>query len=318
VLDAPRLAATESNRDLTASQVREVLAEFYPMEWKPANVALPAQWFFHPLAGGRVIEVNLYSMYEVGSRARKVLQLNASDKRRDVNRILLDAYGWISSFQLEARHVQLERTMNATGSLVKLITVSIDMATAENFNEPVGDQFIQTLQKYFQRFEEAFRVEASRANVYAITSKGLYDTRKLMEVADEKFSEKVRKMLPEQTVYDLREAGKCLAVECPTAAVFHMLRGTEAFMLKYYEALAGKPWPFVKNKDWGSYITHLKKRNAPTNLTNRLDEIRAFERNPIIHPEHNVAPARALPMFDLVSAVIILMAEEMESLAATP
>lgn len=265
-----------------------------------------------------MIEVNLYSMYEVGTRARKVLELTASDKRGVVDRALIDCYTWISSFQIEARHVQLERTRKATDSLIKLITVRVETTTAENFDEPVGDDFIVLLRKYFQRFEEAFRVEASRANVYAITTKGLYDTRKLMEVADEKFSDKVRKMLPEQTVYDLREAGKCLAFECPTAAVFHTLRGTEAFILKYYEALAGKPWPFVKNKDWGSYIAHLKKQNAPSSITNRLDEIRAFERNPIIHPEHNVAQERALPMFDLVSAVIVLIAEEMERLPATP
>jgi hypothetical protein len=263
-----------------------------------------------------VIEVNLYSMYEVGSRARKLLEVTATDKRGDVDRVLVDAFSWISSFQLEARHVQLERTMKAASQLTKLIMVTFEKTTAENFDEPVGDDFIILLQKFFQRFEEAFRVEASRANVYAITSKGLYDTRKLMEVAEQKFSQKIRDVLPEQTIYDLREAGKCLAFECPTAAVFHTLRGTEAFMLKYYEELAGKTWPFVKNKDWSSYINHLVKHKAPATITNRLDEIRGFERNPIIHPEHNVLPERALPLFDLVGAVIVLIAEEIEKLRA--
>jgi hypothetical protein len=255
-------------------------------------------------------------MYLTGSRAKGLLSLSATDERSKANRILLDALVWISTFQLNARHVELERTMASVERLTKLIVLHLDQMTAENFNEPLGDDFVSLLHNYFQKFEEAFRVEASRANVYAITDKGIYDIRKLMEAAEHKFSEKVRGFLPEQTVYDLREAGKCMAFECSTAAVFHVLRGTEAFMLKYYEELAGKPWPFVKNKDWGAYITHLAKQNAPISITNRLDEIRKFERNPIIHPEHNVRPERALPLFDLVSAVIVLIAEEIEMLRA--
>jgi len=44
----------------------------------------------------------------------------------------------------------------------------------------------------------------------------------------------------------LKEAGRCLAFDLPTACAFHICRATEALMLTYYEALTGNAWPFPR------------------------------------------------------------------------
>lgn len=86
-------------------------------------------------------------------------------------------------------------------------------------------------------------------------------------------------------------------------------------MIKYYEVLVGTPWN-LKQRDWGAYIRELRAIPADTRITDRLDEIRRFERNPILHPENNVEIDRALPLFEMVGGVVVLMVDEIERLEA--
>jgi hypothetical protein len=133
-------------------------------------------------------------------------------------------------------------------------------------------------------FEKAFEREHHNLTIFTITAKGIYNTRALIETTHHKFPEKVRKFLPPQLIFDLREAGQALAFDLPTACAFHICRGTEATMLKYHELLAGHSWSFGK-KDWKIYIEQLGVEKAPKQITNRLDEIRLLDRNAYIHPD---------------------------------
>lgn len=162
-----------------------------------------------------------------------------------------------------------------------------------------------------QEFEHAFEREYRNLDVFTVMKKGIYDTRALFERPEEKFPSNIRAVLPKQMVYDLKQAGKCLAFEIPTACAFHICRGTEALILDYYAVLAGHPYPSSFPKNWKRYAEELVKLKAPKRLTDRLDEIRDTDRNPYTHPEQNVTLEEAPLLFELCTGVIFLIAQEM-------
>jgi hypothetical protein len=260
-------------------------------------------------------QVNLFRLYKMGSMLAHLGQVKAGDKRGKVFREIREGEIILFALKYEAKEAHLSRTADAAGELHRALLKFIEETNDNNFHTSLDDEYVRSLQWMLQQFEAAFRFEAERSSVFSVNPKGIYDTRLLIESPETRFPKKTRNLLPTQTLYDFREAGKCLAFECPTAAAFHTLRGTEALMIKYYETLAGHPWD-LRQRDWNAYITQLRTLRAPDMITQRLDEIRRFERNPILHPENNVELERALPLFEMVGGVVVLMVEEIEKIEA--
>ena len=105
--------------------------------------------------------------------------------------------------------------------------------------------------------------------------------------------------LPELTRYDFAEAGKCVAFERPTAAAFHLLRGTEGALRDFYLAT-------VKRKRlnvllWKPMLDQMAARSKPPPrpLLDHLDHIRANFRNPTQHPEARYDIDEAEDLFGL-------------------
>ncbi|WP_213281531.1 hypothetical protein [Cellulomonas hominis] len=92
--------------------------------------------------------------------------------------------------------------------------------------------------------------------------------------------------LPAIAQDDFVSAGRAVAFMLPTAAAFHMLRGTEAALRDFYSRLVRRgriPEPRM----WGPIIVDLKRRSSPPPelLTTTLDSLRKHFRNPTQHPE---------------------------------
>jgi hypothetical protein len=85
--------------------------------------------------------------------------------------------------------------------------------------------------------------------------------------------------------YDFEEAGRCIAFERPTAAAFHLLRGTEDVLRSFYCALVKRNRVDLL---WGPIVAELKKKQKGkpyTDLLQHLDHIRLSFRNPTQHPD---------------------------------
>lgn len=190
-----------------------------------------------------------------------------------------------------------------------------DASDANDNETELGDLFIRRLNEELDAFELLFERESRRVTVFAVTRKGIYDMEALIESAEKRFPDNLIKVMPELTVNDMREAGRCLAFNTPTACAFHVCRGTEALMITYYEALTGQKWPY-KKRDWKMYNDQLAANGAPKAITNRLDEIRE-DRNAYAHPDITVPMDEAPVVFELCSGVIYLMAKEIEKIEAT-
>jgi hypothetical protein len=74
----------------------------------------------------------------------------------------------------------------------------------------------------------------ARGFVAYIVSERRFRSDYLIKTPNSLFASGVYGKLPKLAQLDFAEAGKCLAFERPTAAAFHMLRGTESALRNYY------------------------------------------------------------------------------------
>ncbi len=133
---------------------------------------------------------------------------------------------------------------------------------------------------------KTLEVELAGFTAFVVTPK-ILDTGKLLNNVPSLLRPNVFSDLPEIAQHDLSEAGKCIAFERPTAAAFHLLRGTESVLRNFYCILIHQkriPPPLM----WANMVIDLRKRpktKMHVTLYNNLDNIRLSYRNPTQHPE---------------------------------
>ena len=135
-----------------------------------------------------------------------------------------------------------------------------------------------------ERLQQTLRAETGGNIAYVVTDKRI-DIKKLLEKPEALFRPDVFNRLSSIAQYDFSEAGKCIAFERPTAAAFHLLRGTEEVLRMFYYAQVKRNR--ITNLMWGPVTQALRNRRTPPppELLQNLDNIRVSFRNPTQHPE---------------------------------
>lgn len=141
------------------------------------------------------------------------------------------------------------------------------------------------LRSAISSFRKTLEAELKGLSAYTISPKRL-DIEKLTDDISSLFAPGVFASLSTIAQYDFSEAGKCIAFERPTAAAFHLMRGTEDVLRGYYchfvrrDRLSPMLWhPMVQ-----ALQSH-KKAKANDALHRNLDNIRISFRNPTQHPD---------------------------------
>jgi hypothetical protein len=156
---------------------------------------------------------------------------------------------------------------------------------------------------------------------YIPSQKYAYSTRILVETAEGSLPPPVLNRMTNGNRRDMREGGRCLAFDLPTAAGFHFLRAMER-VLDQYAAIANPTFPF-KSHDWGELISALHKVQDMDTDKDAKDHARKVhalfqlikqERNLIIHPEADLNVEEALAFFNLAQTTITTMAERLPEL----
>lgn len=132
-----------------------------------------------------------------------------------------------------------------------------------------------------RQFEIVLAAELSQMDMYYVSKKGCYSTVHLITDAEVMPPESIRPHFPKDATEDIRQGGKCLAFELPTAAAFHLLRATEGVLHGYFDVISiGKPRP--KTRDMGKYIEALEKLDTVDDkVLGVLRQIKNLHRNPI-------------------------------------
>jgi len=169
------------------------------------------------------------------------------------------------------------------------------------------------LKSKFDTFETVLAAELGTLDAYFVSQKLAYETRVLIEQADKLIPESLRSELPQETTNDLRQAGRCIAFDIPTAAGFHIIRAVESVIRKYYNAVVGNV-PKPKMRNWGAYIKNLAAAGADTRITGFLDHIRENHRNPILHPEETLSAEDSQVLLGTAISTIVQMMLEIRKI----
>lgn len=142
----------------------------------------------------------------------------------------------------------------------------------------------QRLRTFARDLRITLMAEAGGLDAFIVSEKRM-DVERLLADVGALFPQGTFQKLPDIARIDFQEAGKCIAFELPTAAAFHLMRGTEATLRQFYleTVKRGRVDPLI----WGPMVKHLRARRSPppTSLLDNLDSIRRNFRNPTQHPD---------------------------------
>jgi hypothetical protein len=144
-------------------------------------------------------------------------------------------------------------------------------------------------------------------NTYSVTQKRGYDSMALISFAESIFPPELGVKVPE-AIPDIREAGKCIAFELPTAAGFHLHRANEAMMHRYYDQVSGgKPRP--KNRNIGGYLAAMtENKYGDPRLIATLKDLNDLHRNPLIHPDQSLESIdEAIALMNAIHTATVFM-----------
>jgi hypothetical protein len=142
-------------------------------------------------------------------------------------------------------------------------------------------------------FENVLAAELRASATYLVSQKGAYSTPDLIDRAEILIPEKIRSEIPDRAIKDLREMGRCLAVNLPTAVGLHALRAVETVMEQYYAHVVGSP-PNKKKRNWGIWIAKIEgsPKSDPKTVA-ALKHLKDEYRNPLVHPEFHLSSEQA-------------------------
>ncbi len=268
-----------------------------------------------------MLRLNIFQFYRFGYYLRQLDLVDEDSEILDVYRHLLEAKDTLIDV-LGQRTVPVQGLKQSVDDLIRIIDNIMHLLEKDNStgHEKIGSR-ASKLHEAFRRFEILFEAEiVSRGlDVYAVSPKGLYSTPLLIDSADSVILEDLRPFLPETAQYDLRQSGKCLAFEVPTASAFHVLRAAEAVIKLYYKSLTNEEWETShreSQRNWGNYIDALKNSGAKATITASLDQIRTLYRNPIVHPEEKLDMGEAISLFNQTSSIMTIILKEVRDLSA--
>lgn len=157
------------------------------------------------------------------------------------------------------------------------------------------------LRSSLDTLEKVLQEEMKIADVYAVGQKRIYSTRLLIEKADDGLGAEARSAISEPVRKDLREAGRCLAFELPTAAGYHAMRAAEKALRDWYHEVLDKKADRVS---WAKAVEDLREAGADEATLAAFDRVRELHRNPLAHPEIFLALEEALDIFGAAETAI--------------
>ncbi len=149
------------------------------------------------------------------------------------------------------------------------------------------------------------------------------DIRLLIYSAEQALSKRSIEQLPDSCLKDIKEAGRCLAFDLPTACGFHIFRALETVILMYFPALRIN-LPSKKLRNLGVFIALLEGRDikkkgrpivagapkADEKITGMLTHLKDFYRNPLMHPEITLEDDEAISTFQFAISAIDIMVHD--------
>jgi hypothetical protein len=260
---------------------------------------------------------NAFDLYQLGAAVQELTVLTPQTTMQNAIWPLFGARNQLEPL-LSNQLLPFAYCRPACVDLVESINRAIELAPlpeeggeqAKSWDTPISYR-ASVINNAAKVFEHTLAAELQQQNTYFVLPKSIYDISKLIEQAENLFSDDVRAFLPEKARRDINEAGRCIAFELATAAGFHILRAVESIILIYMEATGAKP---VKDsqRNWGQYVLKLREAGADEKVVSALDQIRDLHRNPTLHPDVYLTSDEALALLGVAQSAILAMVADMQ------
>jgi hypothetical protein len=281
--------------------------------WNP-----PELWgsFCYPVDGFSFMkEINLIKIYQFGKEITALDRITTGEPPMETFSTLIGANRWMVSFWTETQGLPMTNTRAAMRHLrthAQAITDRLINSIAGSEQLPITLEENVPLARLLREFELEFEHDSRELAIFGVTRKGDKDVRVLIEDASKKFPSELLAVMPDLVKEDLKQSGRCLAFDLPTACAFHVCRATEGLMRFYYKNLTGHDWPppNITNPNWKVLVDQLAVNSAPKNITSRLGELRE-DRNAYAHPDVTVPLDEAPIVYEICTGSIFYIAKEM-------
>lgn len=260
-----------------------------------------------------MIEIELYPYILLGDSIRFLRDVKSGmpigkPVGRDEPSLYKQIFGIHDKLLKMGLTVTLEAYRDELGDLMGDFYNEVDEGSSTPLTERQADDILRGM----MTIAMILKYEAKKLQAYVVTEKRL-PVNKLLSGVGSLFGNEVFNVLPDLVQYDFRQAGKSIAFELPTAAAFHILRGTEGVLRSYYASLIPSA-SIQPHTTWGPMVADLRKISndtPPKELLDNLDNIRVSFRNPTQHPEKTYDLDEAQDLFNLCVDAINRMAKDL-------
>jgi hypothetical protein len=257
--------------------------------------------------GGIVIPISLPYIYSLSTALQPLSTIQGERSLKDSFYTLLTAETMLNTFLTQSVY---STHLKATRAPAMKLLGAIRRLTIEPDKDRLLDIYdVYSLHSAFNEFDTVMTAELEVGNAFWVTQKRGYDSHELINTAENLFPPELIERVPE-TIYDLRQLGKCIAFELGTAAGFHAMRATELVLRQYWDSVTnGKPRPETNNI--GDYLRELDRLQAGDQKTRAtLRQIKDLHRNELIHPEVVLSLDDAIALLGIAQSAIIAMLRE--------
>jgi hypothetical protein len=228
--------------------------------------------------------------------------------------MLINARPYLSTLSDKA---QFPLSIDASRPFVWALEREIDAVFQADITNQVSELETRRLniQENASRLVMVLDTDLGHQQAFHVFPKRAYDVSILTQDATQIFSPQVRSALNEEEIFNLKEAGRCLAFEVSTAAGFHIFRALDSILQRYVRIAKGS---LPRNKNWGQYIKALEESGVDRKITGVLFQIKEFHRNPIVHPEERLDSERALSLVGIAESALSMIVADMTARTYEP
>lgn len=259
-------------------------------------------------------KLNLITFYNFGKEMRTLP--SASDNARTAFNRLFNKNKWLTRFLLEAQDIPCPKTRDAAFDLLDLVNEISGKALQSNSETVITVEAENHMKRLLEEFEREFDHDSREINIYSVPHRCAYSTTILIERGKDLLPESVKDSIDTYSQNEISEAAKCIAFGLPTAAGFHLARGVESVLRRYYDVLSGgAPRPRLPNGNdvaMFGYIDQVRGRADPK-VISVLEQFTRLHRNPVSHPGEVLGEEAALTLVGITVSAITSMVNDAKS-----
>jgi hypothetical protein len=274
--------------------------------------------WIRPIEDSGMLDFNAYLLFYVGTCVRQLSNIKGGAKVSAWATVLVEGRSGLQAFVSDKQHASMfpRSIKHALIVLAGIRSMIPDLTPGTMFQDRmISGPEASDLETNLILLASALGEESEKAYVVVLQKQRAFDLHTLIEAISTAFDSAVWDKLSDFSKREIKESGRCLALERYTASGFHMLRAVEN-ETRDCAILIGRALP--TRRDFNDYIKILKDSGADARLVSVLDNVRSLERNPLVHPEDWLSQDDAVNIFCIALAVFSRLISYMESLNLLP